>query len=59
MATSTNGNMGSSTLSMEEIAKARKQEVKIRRTLKEARLNFINLVRYCKADVILTRYPVD
>jgi LmbE family N-acetylglucosaminyl deacetylase len=28
MATSTNGNMGSSTLSMEEIAKARKQEVK-------------------------------
>lgn len=26
---------------------------------KEARLNFINLVRYCKADVILTHYPKD
>ena len=26
---------------------------------KTARLKFINLVRYCKADVILTHYPVD
>lgn len=26
---------------------------------KEARLKFINLVRYCRADVILTHYPED
>lgn len=26
---------------------------------KEARLKFINLVRYCRADIILTHYPED
>ncbi len=71
-ATATNGNIGSATLSMEEIAKVRKEEA--RRAAahigaeyicldyddemfyedKSVRLAFINLVRYCKADVILT-----
>ena len=76
-ATATNGNVGSATLSMEEIAKVRKEEAKNAATLigaeyicldyddemffedKEARLKFINLVRYCKADVIITHNPVD
>lgn len=76
-ATATNGNIGSATLSMEEIAAVRKEEA--RRAAahigaeyicldyddemffedKAARLAFINLVRYCKADVILTHNPVD
>ena len=76
-ATATNGNVGSKTLSMEEIAKVRKEEAKKAAALigaeyicldyddemffedKQARLKFINLVRYCKADVILTHNPVD
>lgn len=76
-ATATNGNIGSSTLSMDEIAKIRKEEA--RRAAahigaeyicldyddemffedKAARLAFIDLVRYCKADVILTHNPED
>lgn len=76
-ATATNGNVGSSTLSMQEIADIRKEEA--RRAAahigaeyicldyddemffedKAARLKFINLVRYCKADVILTHNPED
>lgn len=76
-ATATNGNVGSATLSMEEIATIRKEEA--RRAAahigaeyicldyddemffedKAARLKFINLVRYCKADVILTHNPED
>ncbi len=76
-ATTTNGNIGSATLPMDEIAKIRKEEA--RRAAahigaeyicldyddemfyedKQARINFINLVRYCKADVILTHAPND
>lgn len=77
IATSTNGNIGSATLSMDEIARVRKEEAKRSAAhinaeyicldyddemffdSKEARLDFINLVRYCKADVILTHNPVD
>ena len=76
-ATATNGNVGSSTLSMEEIAKIRKEEAKRAAShigaeyicldyddemffeSREARLAFINLVRYCKADIILTHNPED
>ena len=76
-ATATNGNIGSATLSMEEIAKIRKEEARQAAAVigaeyicldyddemffdsKQARLDFINLVRYCKADVILTHYPKD
>ena len=76
-ATATNGNIGSATLPMEEIAKIRKEEAKQAAAVigaeyicldyddemffdsKQARLDFINLVRYCKADVILTHYPKD
>ena len=76
-ATATNGNIGSATLPMEEIAKVRKEEAKKAAAIigaeyicldyddemffedKAARLKFINLVRYCKADVILTHNPVD
>ena len=76
-ATATNGNIGSATLSMEEIAKIRKEEARRAAAIigaeyicldyndemffedKEARINFINLVRYCKADVILTHNPHD
>ena len=76
-ATATNGNIGSATLPMEEIAAIRKEEA--RRAAahigaeyicldyddemffedKGARLAFIDLVRYCKADVILTHNPED
>lgn len=76
-ATATNGNVGSATLPMEEIAAIRKEEA--RRAAahigaeyicldyddemffedKTARLAFIDLVRYCKADVILTHNPED
>jgi LmbE family N-acetylglucosaminyl deacetylase len=76
-ATATNGNIGSATLSSEEIARIRKQEAANAAAHigaeyicldfddemffedKAARLKFINLVRYCKADVILTHNPVD
>ena len=76
-ATATNGNIGSATLPMEEIAKIRKEEAAKAAALigaeyicldyddemffedKEARIKFINLVRYCRADVILTHYPTD
>ena len=76
-ATATNGNIGSATLPMDEIARIRKEEA--RRAAahigaeyicldyddemfyedKAARLKFIDLVRYCKADVILTHNPED
>ena len=76
-ATATNGNIGSATLPMEEIAAIRKEEA--RRAAahigaeyvcldyddemffedKNARMAFINLVRYCKADIILTHNPED
>lgn len=76
-ATATNGNIGSATLPMEEIAKIRKEEARQAAAVigaeyicldyddemffetKQARLDFINLVRYCKADVILTHTPHD
>jgi LmbE family N-acetylglucosaminyl deacetylase len=76
-ATATNGNIGSATLSSEEIARVRKREAANAAAHigaeyicldyddemffedKETRLKFINLVRYCKADVILTHYPKD
>lgn len=76
-ATATNGNIGSATLSMEEIAAVRKEEARKAAAHigaeyicldyddemffedKAARLAFINLVRYCKADVILTHNPED
>lgn len=76
-ATATNGNIGSATLPMEEIAAIRKEEAKRAAALigaeyicldyddemffedKKARLAFIDLVRYCKADVILTHSPED
>ena len=76
-ATATNGNIGSATLPMDEIAAIRKEEA--RRAAahigaeyicldyddemffedKAARIAFIDLVRYCKADVILTHSPHD
>ncbi len=76
-ATSTNGNVGSATLSMEEIAAIRKEEA--RRAAahigaeyvcldyddemlfedRATRIAFIDLVRYCKADIILTHNPND
>lgn len=77
MATATNGNVGSATLSMDEIAKIRKQEAAKSAAHigaeyiclnyddemffedKNVRLAFINLVRYCKADIILTHNPKD
>jgi LmbE family N-acetylglucosaminyl deacetylase len=77
MATATNGNIGSSTHSMEEIAKIRKAEAAKSAAIigaeyicldyddemffedKEVRLKFIDLVRYCQADVILTHNPKD
>ncbi len=76
-ATATNGNVGSSTLPMDEIARIRKEEARKAASLigaeyicldyddemffedREARLKFIDLVRYCKADVILTHNPKD
>jgi len=77
MATATNGNIGSATHTMEEIAAIRKEEARRSAAIigaeyicldyddemffedKQARLNFIDLVRYCKADLILTHNPVD
>ncbi len=76
-ATATNGNIGSATLPMDEIAKIRKEEARKAAAHigaeyicldyddemffedKTARLAFIDLVRYCKADVILTHSPHD
>lgn len=76
-ATATNGNVGSATLSMEEIAAIRKEEARRAAAVigaeyicldyddemffedRAARLAFIDLVRYCKADVILTHNPHD
>ncbi|MBQ4260171.1 MAG: PIG-L family deacetylase [Lachnospiraceae bacterium] len=76
-ATATNGNIGSATLPMEEIAAIRKEEARRAAALigaeyicldyddemffedKAARYAFIDLVRYCKADVILTHSPED
>lgn len=76
-ATATNGNVGSATLPMDEIAKIRKEEARRAAAIigaeyicldyddemffedRAARLAFINLVRYCKADIILTHNPKD
>ena len=76
-ATATNGNIGSATLPMEEIAAIRKEEARRAAAIigaeyicldyddemffedKAARLAFIDLVRYCRADVILTHNPED
>ena len=77
IATATNGNVGSSTLSMKEIAEIRKEEARKAAAIigaeyicldyddemffedRAARLAFIDLVRYCKADLILTHNPED
>ncbi len=77
IATATNGNVGSATHSMEEIAKIRKKEAAKSAALigaeyicldyddemffesAEVRLKFIDLVRYCRADVILTHNAQD
>ncbi len=76
-ATATNGNIGSATLPMDEIAKIRKEEARRAASIigaeyvcldyddemffedRAARIAFIDLVRYCKADVILTHSPKD
>ena len=76
-ATTTNGNIGSATLPMEEIAKIRKEEARRAAALigaeyicldyddemffedRAARIAMIDLIRYCKADVILTHNPRD
>lgn len=76
-ATATNGNVGSATLPMDEIARIRKEEARKAAAVigaeyicldyddemffedKKARLAFIDLVRYCKADIILTHNPED
>jgi LmbE family N-acetylglucosaminyl deacetylase len=77
MVSSTNGNIGSATKTMEEIAAIRKEESKKSAAIigaeficldyddemffenKEVRLAFIDLVRYCRADLIFTHNPVD
>jgi LmbE family N-acetylglucosaminyl deacetylase len=77
IATSTSGNIGSATHSMDEIAKIRKSEAAASAAVigaeyicldyndemffddKEARLRFIDLVRYAQADVILTHNLQD
>lgn len=76
-ATATNGNIGSATLPMDEIARIRKEEARRAAAIigaeyicldyddemfyedRAARIAFINLVRYCKADIILTHSPED
>ena len=76
-ATATNGNVGSATLPMDEIAAIRKEEARKAAALigaeyicldyddemlfedRAARLKFIDLVRYCQADLILTHSPED
>ena len=78
MATSTNGNVGSAVMSMEETARVRKQESANSAAIigaeyiclnyddemffeepRKTRLEFINLVRYCKADVIFANSTED
>lgn len=77
MATATNGNIGSSTLSMKEIGELRKKEAAKSAAIigadyvcldyddemfyedKNARMRFIDLVRFAQADVILTHNPHD
>lgn len=76
-ATTTNGNIGSATLPMEEIARIRKEEARRAAAIigaeyicldyddemlfedKQARIAIIDLIRYCKADVIITHNPTD
>ena len=76
-ATATNGNVGSATLPMDEIAAIRKEEARRAAALigaeyvcldyddemffedRAARIAFIDLVRCCKADIILTHNPTD
>ena len=76
-ATATNGNVGSATLPMDEIAAIRKEEARKAAAHigaeyicldyddemfyedRASRIAFIDLVRYCKADVILTHSPED
>ena len=76
-ATTTNGNIGSATLPMEEIAKIRKEEARQAAAgigaeyicldyddemffeTREARIALIDLVRYCRADIIFTHNPRD
>lgn len=78
IATATSGNIGSATLSMEEIGKLRKEEAAKSAAIigaeyicldyddemffeepRKTRLDFINLVRHCKADVIFTHPTKD
>ncbi len=76
-ATTTNGNIGSATLPMDEIARIRKEEARRAAAVigaeylcldyddemfyddRSVRVNMINLIRYCKPDVILTHSPHD
>ena len=76
-ATTTNGNIGSATLPMDEIARIRKEEARRAAAIigaeylcldyddemlyddRSVRVNMINLIRYCKPDVILTHSPTD
>ena len=76
-ATTTNGNIGSAVLPMEEIARIRKEEARRAAAVigaeylcldyddemlyddRSVRVNMINLIRYCKPDVILTHSPHD
>ena len=76
-ATTTNGNIGSATLPMDEIARIRKEEARKAAAVigaeyvcldyddemffedRAARIAIIDLIRYCKADVILTHNPRD
>src|SRR5262245_51661138 len=75
MAISTNGEVGSSTLSNDEIAKVREQEARASAAIigaelvwlgyrdeflydnEETRLRYIDLVRECRPDVIITHDP--
>ncbi len=77
IATATSGNIGSATLSKEEIARVRKAEARASAEIIGAeylcldyddelfyedvsvRMAFINLIRHCRADVILTHFPRD
>ncbi|MBE7054761.1 MAG: PIG-L family deacetylase [Ruminococcaceae bacterium] len=75
--TATSGNIGSATLSKEEIGNLRKQEAANSAAIigaeymcldyddelfyedLDVRINFINMLRHCKPDVILTHNPHD
>lgn len=77
MAVVTNGEVGSSTLSKEEIAKIRKEEAKAAASIigaklvwmnfpdeflfdnKKSRLEFINMIRQARPDIIFTHFPGD